>query len=764
MKKPSFITLLLFLSSILFIIILISAAVLGFWMAKWLPTPGESTYKTMQQSLVSSQINSKSTKQRTLPLFFLINGGPETELEAITREAQLAVSHGIHRCIIRIPLPWTDTASNTDESIKILETIYKKNPSLQFTLCVSLNPPDFWLQEHSGAVLVTPDRQYPMPTPASKEWKDAADTALKRLSTMIHNKKIPIEGYMLTALAEGNWRLPAEPDISISNMVAFSTWLSGNTPSHDDIRKIKEQLLQELPSTRDRTSVLFDIKKEETLVAFLHYTSSSIASIITHFSTYIKQLEGNDIHVIVPYGSSFEYCYPGFGQCALEKVLQSPVDMIINSVPTSNRGLGADGGFAGPVDSAICHHKQWLLLENTRSGLTYDSAKGQVVRQAGIEINNVLQVQKRNFGIAFSHKMGIVWSDTLGKGNLLDNTIWDMIGNIRKIYEERFPEQKDKNHNYSESFFPAELTVVFDENSACYQHHNKLFSQRLIQKSINSVYQSGIPCQFCLLEDILQKRIHPTPLYLFLNLFYLSQEKEKKLRELFQEEKASVIWLYAPGYYYDNDNRGGASSISSLTGFQVKAFTKPAAAGSLFDIDSCRYIKKGDILGKSFEWHPMFYINMPLQAQQEASLHILARYRESEKPSMGITQIDNTWDSILLADPALTPQLLRQLISIMGYHLYIQGEDNTPFPASFIGNNIVCLHGTNDHPQKYEIDLDDFFNINDLLDTRIGWLDRAQFSLPLRFGESYIFGFTPSESRQPKGKKNNYPQITEGRS
>lgn len=145
-------------------------------------------------------------------------------------------------------------------------------------------------------------------------------------------------------------------------------------------------------------------------------------------------------------------------------------------------------------------------------------------------------------------------------------------------------------------------------------------------------------------------------------------------------------------------------------------------------------------MGDSIEWGPLFYVDV----SNDPAATVLADFRASEQSSMVIRFFDD-WGSVYLADPVITPNLLRQILMIVEEHIYVTSPaDNVPDVTHF-GPNLIAIHGRSEQERERVLNLEGLYDIQDLLDEEIGWPQRQTLNFPLRFGETRLFALTPRD-------------------
>jgi hypothetical protein len=273
------------------------------------------------------------------------------------------------------------------------------------------------------------------------------------------------------------------------------------------------------------------------------------------------------------------------------------------------------------------------------------------------------------------------------------------------------------------------LTVVVDEPSRFYQRCDEILNARLLSGIRDSALRSGVPTQFCLLQDILDRKAAPSLVYIFSNAFHLDSEDRGRLREVLIEQNAAAIWMYASGYI---DGSGSVENISATTGHTVVAFDEATLGGSQFRLDGGKWLEKDEAFGSTEEWYPLFYIDTD-------ETKALAKYRDSGKTSVAIEFFEEGWASIYVAEPSLPPDLLREILAILEEHMYLRPESGGNDILHF-GPQVLAIHANGNGER--EMDLGDQYDVQDMLDTNVGWLDKRQVTIPMKTGTTHIFRLT----------------------
>jgi hypothetical protein len=268
--------------------------------------------------------------------------------------------------------------------------------------------------------------------------------------------------------------------------------------------------------------------------------------------------------------------------------------------------------------------------------------------------------------------------------------------------------------------------VVVDEASRFYQRCDAKLNELLLLRARDAALRIGVPVQFCLLQDVLDGHAAPASAYLFLNAFHLHAEDRQQLRNIMIANGSAAIWLYAPGYLSE---KADVANVAETTGMQVEVFDKPATAGSTYQLTGGRWMKKGDEFGKSEQWAPLFSVNA-------ADSKILAKYRESGKASVAVEFFDDGWASIFVAEPAITGELLREILIILEDYVAFRKGATDHRDIAYFGPNLFAVHASVDgeHPVYFSEAID----AQDVLDPEVGWLNKLYIPIPMKLGDTRI--------------------------
>jgi len=713
------------------VLVIVAAGYAGLWLGGR-ETPLSSTKEH------TGRAPSKSTPQESVQHgpeaprgFYVYLGWDRLPIgDVVLDEAQLAEAVGVDAFIVPVQLPWLGHELRYADAFEPVRQILDAAPETDIILDIRIAPPSTWLDDNPTARVSDPDNSDAFPSLAHDIWRQDVGAALRAAAEWLEVENVlpRIRGTVLSADAIHPWGASLAFDRTDANGKAFRAWLAPRMDRDGRLREAVESAggldgLERPDASESATP--FDRSLHSV---YAEYSANALGDALQFLSAQTKAAFGRAKMVYLPFGYSMgEVDAHG----ALARLLDDEhVDGIFAPVSSTGRGVGGVGGFIGPVTSAVVRGKEWIHVDDTRTGLERDAEQDAPSSAAS---EQVYHVQRRNFAAALVHGISYAPADPSGMGALLDTGMWERFGRMQDVALEYVSSVTSVGYGPPPTS-KSPLLVVIDEESVAHASGDLRVSNLMLAEVRDSVLRSGVPARFCLLEDVLESRTGPAQAYLFLNAFVLNGPDRLRLRRLFQREKATAIWMYAPGVIGPGT---AEENVSDIVGMNVRSLPSGATAGSKSELVS-PWIEKDTPFGESVPMKRLFFID-----DDDAST--IARYRSTDRVSAAIRFFGDDeepdWSSVFIAEPSLPPGLLREILQIAEVHVYVETTDPPVHQTMHLGRGLMAVHA--DEPGERLFDLGVQCTVEDVLNPARGWPRRRFLTLPMAGGETVIFRLIP---------------------
>lgn len=412
------------------------------------------------------------------------------------------------------------------------------------------------------------------------------------------------------------------------------------------------------------------------------------------------------------------------GHLGLARVLRCPdTDFIVSPYSYGFRGIGGHGCAMPPAESMRIHGKLYLFEDDTRTNLN-DPDVG-FGRAASLEDSSA--VLKRNFSEILTRGQGIWWLGGSPGNPHIDPSREPAFGTLLKEFEAlgAFGLHLDRTPG-------ADIAVILDDESFYYESiRNDLDLPLIFQQRLWGLPKIGAPTDYYLLDDLLEGRLPPYKLYIFLNAFRLDETRRDALKKQIRCKGRMAVWIYASGYIKDEPS---IDHMTDLTGFQFGSGEHPW--GPLMQITDFTHSITQDLpqdttWGTNSLLGPVFHLEDP-----EATVLGEVVYSQGRcQAGLGVKRFDD-WTSIYVAAPNIPAPVLRGLARFAGAHLYNDAGD-----VLYATSQLLSVHTVGGGqrsfglPQEVEV-------VYDLFKRQIvaEGVDRFEVDLPARSTTLYYTG------------------------
>lgn len=450
---------------------------------------------------------------------------------------------------------------------------------------ISLHPPKEWMESHPDEIVQYADGHIPdvylntetfgreqkgMYSLASDVWQKDAGEAL--LNTVREIEKLPfadrIAGYFLAAGGTSEWYYYGVLEDYARNTYAdtspafrryFQKYLDekyGKGRVAPEIPDLASRFFAEKidcaiaspgkilaaepapppPSNGTNIGSFLDVNNYMHTFDFYRAWHCGTADSILYFARLLKQR--NPDQIVGAFYGSWGWCEQmrGSNTTAALRLLDSGViDMLANPGVYENRQPGGFTGQRQMPDSFRLRNTLYVVEEDTRTHAE-NTHFGDLAEM--YTLRDTLNVLKRDFGRNLCEDLQAWWFDQhLGGGRYKFPEVYALFEKQQRIAREAYEKDRRKKN---------EIALLFDEESA------GLVSVQTTRDSVEyfrsrELARIGAPVDQYFHNDMADPRMPDYKLYIFMNVYYLSDEERAAIRRKLAANHATALFLYAPG-------------------------------------------------------------------------------------------------------------------------------------------------------------------------------------------------------------------------
>ena len=229
----------------------------------------------------------------------------------------------------------------------------------------------------------------------------------------------------------------------------------------------------------------------------------------------------------------------------------------------------------------------------------------------------------------------------------------------------------------------AEVCVLLDDESWYCQSYRKNYELPLIEwQHIQHLPRMGAPFEIHILDDLVEGRLRPFKLYIFLNAFRLDERRRTALKREIRRDGRVAAWLYAPGLLKDDVS---TDNMTDFTGFRFAMTITPWGPFMHvidFDHEITRDVPEELFWGTDLNLSPTFYVSDPDARALANVVHAQGRCAEG----MAVKEFGD-WRSVFISAPNVPAPVLSGLARYAGVHLYSDAGD-----VLYASRNLLAVH------------------------------------------------------------------------
>jgi hypothetical protein len=618
-----------------------------------------------------------------LALYVYINFQVPLSVSQSAAEIQLAARHGINIVTFPVGLPNPHHPFIHRSIQRLCAFILKNNPRAWLLPRIWCGVPGFDAR-HPCQLVKYADGQRPQCSPESRIWYHAVANDLKLFVAYVKASPIlasRVIGYHICHGNTGEWFTPSywgpeRPgfDYSTPNRAGFRRWLrqryQTNTALeaawHDPSIRFASA---SVPAPQKSQHYPFYRPDERRYVDYMRYQSDMAVRRISQFARVIKRETAGRSLVVTFYGYGFSLPTPNSSDEALGKLLRCPyINAVACPVDYAFRQPGGAPPLEGAQDSAALHGKLWMMEDDTSTFLdtTKHSGPGFYARCANL--NQTIDVHRRNFGQVLIHRMGMWWMDLQGKGWLNSSGIWDNIGSLRRVY----------NRLGGKSQYKPDVAVILDERSSYYARVGPVDMPLLGALTFNpgQFFRCGTSVGCYLLSDVANHEFPPAKVIIFLNAWHVNAAERREIKARLESRGRTLIWLYGAGFL--THGKIDAAAAGRLVGMKLRLLPPSSVPGSQVIAGNKLGLPPQHLSGlnAAVARFGIFShaVDTPSFAVVSPSAIALADYDHSSFVSVALVRHKH-YSSIFIGDPRPSAAFWRSLFPHLGVPVYLNTND-----------------------------------------------------------------------------------------
>jgi hypothetical protein len=658
------------------------------------------TYDFVKNGVQSAKVDNSTgvprlqiNGQPVPPLLFFYNTQGVEGLQYLAPQMQKAMAAGIHIYSFNFyHWPWDPgTAAQPADfstSDQEMDQLLKSDPQAVFLLRIPVVPPTNWSGWANYAQWgKTEDNQYldgtsaPISIASDVYFQGFLAGVTLAIQHYEASSYAPhILGYHITGQNTGEW-FPANYreeglDYSAANAAAFRSWLQQKYGTDQSFSAAwgRSVTIAAAPipippagrfpikgaSKGDSVLAFYSLPSQQDWVDYSDYVSDEISGRVLAIAHTVRIATAGKRLVAFFYG--YIYDLPGSmnGHLRLDEIMASPdIDILgspISYDPLTDRLAGGAGGSMSARDSVALHGKLWMneddLFTYLCSNLPNPNYNGNLPTTDFFETYNVLL---RNLASTMIHRGGTWWMDLNATGCFNDSGLWTAMSQYGlPLYNEVYAKP---------TAYHPEVAVLTDERSVIYQDSDWDFMQEPRTLLRNAIAKAGASVGYYDLSDFLSGVLPPTKVYVFVNAFSLSDDQITAIRTRLQAEGATAIWQYAAGYL--GPAGPDVTRCQTLTGIQLAVSAGYSGSNGISTMTGIDW---------GWDWNVKWTVLSPRLVVTDPAATPLGRYWSDNAISTASKRV-NGFNSVFAGDVGWNTQMLVQLLTNAGVHIWTTGDD-----------------------------------------------------------------------------------------
>ena len=638
-----------------------------------------------------------------------------------------------------------------EKFVKEAEGVLAAVPDAYFMLRIGLHPPNEWIEKNPDECVNFSDgKKYPvelwtetyrttlpqMYSLCSEKWREDAGKALvdtyKKLEEMPFFDRII--GFFLAAGGTSEWyylgvnQMGAYCDTGEAFRRNFEEYLRKTydidenklkkawndkdaTFAHPHIPTLEERrfmwnidgeirvppnrrpsdTVSEPPRAPEHLGIMLNLNHSRRIMDYYWAWSYGTARSVDYFAKLLKDCSNNEKLVGAFYGSCgcIDFLDSSTSSSSLLVLDGGNVDFFAAPGVYQNRQIGGFTGQREPIDSFRLRNTMFICEDDTRTHAE-NSYFGDLYETFSLE--DTITIMKRDFGRDLCEDIQSWWFDQIdGGGRYNFKEVFELVSRQQQVAREAYEKDRIK-HN--------EIAFIYDEESINMVSWKTNFESIEFMRDYE-ISRIGASCDMYYHNDMANPLMPSYKLYVFCNVFYLSDDERKAIKAKLKKDGAVALWFYAPGFANpDKKEIMSCENISELIGIDIgmrdnvvtpkfkitnrnHPLTKNLDFGQIYGFNY-RY-RQNNIMRNELDNTQLLY---PAFYSIDKDAENLAFFLQEDKtlPAVTIKQADG-WTSVFCGSRTLRCDFIREIARYAGCHIYCDTDD-----VIYASRNYITIH------------------------------------------------------------------------
>lgn len=427
--------------------------------------------------------------------------------------------------------------------------------------------------------------------------------------------------------------------------------------------------------------------------------------------------------------TSNSYDAQGTAHTAFSRVLNSEyVDWVASPIAYSERLIGESSHYMTLIDTVQEYGKMYIAeqdnrtcLTDTYAGASWDTSWDFSVGQTRTLSETVAQ-QKRDFANAMINGVGL-WQYDMYGGWLDDDQIYDYFSDAKAEYD--FSVYVDRDQRNDVAVFVGDETYTYMTTGQMIGY--TLFEPMLAEQRKHLIAM-GAGYDTYTMSSLLDGKVSPHKLNIILSPFEITAEMQNAIDKYLKVNDQYVVWVYLPGI--STGTEYSLANVKETTGFEITVEEKKTGLRVEL-VDSGHPITEG-IAGVEYGGSSADGSSPLVSITETADMTVLGYNVDGGNVGLALKEMDD-WTSIYSTAQCLDVNLLRNLLTVSGCHIYSQSNED----VIYNNNHYVALHSKTGGEKT--ITLPENYSVYDVFEGEFVSMDTKEFTYYSEDNDTHIF-------------------------